>query len=177
MSKIDRLVQRFEEVIALPWERNLAGPQKVWFIVYEETDERRLRARIDAFQLASQRAGHAWLLCDLTHSFPTWMAEQEYREAYFEAPEDLNLVLPAYQEYVQSLLKAELEQADENTLVAVLGVGTLFGFARLSEVLEKIHPFIHGRVAVFFPGEYRDNTYRLLDARSGWDYLALPITA
>jgi len=177
MSKIDRLVQRFEEVIALPWEANLAGPQKVWFVVYDEVDERRLRARVDAFHLATQRASRDWLLCDLTDTFPSWMAAQEYREAYFEAPEDLNLVLPDYLEYVTQLLKHTLAEADENTLVAILGAGTMFGFARLSELLDGIHAAIPGRVAVFFPGEYRDNTYRLLDARSGWDYLALPITA
>jgi hypothetical protein len=35
---------------------------------------------------------------------------------------------------------------------------------------------IRGRLVVFFPGEYEDNNYRLLDARDGWNYLAVPIT-
>jgi hypothetical protein len=29
---------------------------------------------------------------------------------------------------------------------------------------------------VFFPGVYENNNYRLLDARDGWNYLAVPIT-
>ena len=35
---------------------------------------------------------------------------------------------------------------------------------------------VRGRMVVFFPGEYVDNNYRLLDARDGWNYLAVPIT-
>ena len=29
---------------------------------------------------------------------------------------------------------------------------------------------------LFFPGEFENNNYRLLDARDGWNYLAVPIT-
>jgi hypothetical protein len=35
---------------------------------------------------------------------------------------------------------------------------------------------IRGRLVIFFPGEYDSNNYRLLDARDGWNYLAVPIT-
>ena len=30
---------------------------------------------------------------------------------------------------------------------------------------------------VFFPGDYSDNVYHLLEARAGWNYMAVPITA
>ena len=36
---------------------------------------------------------------------------------------------------------------------------------------------IQGRLLVFFPGVYEQNNYRLLDARDGWNYLAVPITS
>ena len=51
--------------------------------------------------------------------------------------------------------------------VAVIGAGSLFGFTRLSRVLTLVEPDIRGRLLVFFPGQYEDNTYRLLDARDG----------
>ena len=35
---------------------------------------------------------------------------------------------------------------------------------------------IRGRLALFFPGDVDNNNYRLLDARDGWNYLAIPIT-
>ena len=36
---------------------------------------------------------------------------------------------------------------------------------------------IQGRLLVFFPGVYEQDNYRLLDARDGWNYHAVPITA
>jgi len=30
---------------------------------------------------------------------------------------------------------------------------------------------------VLFPGVYEQNNYRMLDARDGWNYLAIPITS
>ena len=65
--------------------------------------------------------------------------------------------------------------ADENTLSAITGVSSLFGFARLSDVLNGCSTAFKGRLLIFFPGEYHKNHYRLLDARDGWSYLARPI--
>jgi len=62
-------------------------------------------------------------------------------------------------------------------VVAILGAGSLFGLARISQVLRMIEGDIKGRVIVFFPGHFERNNYRLLDARDGWNYLAVPITA
>ncbi|MFH1688626.1 MAG: DUF1788 domain-containing protein, partial [Candidatus Eisenbacteria bacterium] len=56
------------------------------------------------------------------------------------------------------------------------GVACLFGLTRLSLVLKEVVKDIRGRLVVFFPGEYEENNYRLLDARDGWNYLAVPIT-
>lgn len=61
-------------------------------------------------------------------------------------------------------------------MVAVFGVGTLFGFARISQILKMIETEIRGRLVIFFPGQFDRNNYRLLDARDGWNYLAVPIT-
>ena len=61
-------------------------------------------------------------------------------------------------------------------MVGIFGIASLFGYVRVSELMKKIERDIRGRLAVFFPGEYDDNNYRLLDARDGWNYLAVPIT-
>jgi hypothetical protein len=42
--------------------------------------------------------------------------------------------------------------------------------------MKEIERDFRGRVVVFFPGEYENSNYRLLDARDGWNYLAVPIT-
>ena len=66
------------------------------------------------------------------------------------------------------------------SLTSIQGlVGTLFGLARVSSVVEGIKEAVDGRLLVFFPGEHHpeNHTYRLLDARDGWNYLAVPLLA
>ena len=48
---------------------------------------------------------------------------------------------------------------------------------KVSALLNAVNDAIAGRLLVFFPGEHEGNSYRLLDARDGWNYLATPITA
>ena len=101
MGRIERLIQNYDTRVSLPWERNLAGPQRVWFAVYK---------------------------------------------------------------------------VDEATVVAIYGVAGLFGFMKTSELVSKVEVVIRGRLLVFFPGEYERNLYRFMDARDGFNYMAVPIT-
>src|SRR5262245_26017602 len=106
------------------------------------------------------------------------MGAHEYREGYFAAPTDIEMALADFLDHLITRVTAELRKADENTVVALLGAGSLFGFTRLSEVVPRFQREIRGRLAVLFPGTYDEKrTYRLLDARDGWNYLAVPVTA
>jgi len=170
---------RYRGHISAPWQRNLAGDQKAIFVVYPKTDERRLRARLELFEMATTRTGHGWRSVDMTEAFARWMANTDYRDVYFEEPETLAMKLRSnFVQYAADLLRQALtaESADEDTVVAVQGIACLFGFTRVSLMLKEVVKDIRGRLVVFFPGEYEDNNYRLLDARDGWNYLAVPIT-
>ena len=139
-----------------------------------------MRLRIGAFEEATLGAGHSWISCDLTDEFARWMASQEYRESYFESPEDLTEdLLDDFAEHVAGTVMNALRrpEADGNGVVAVYGVAALFGVLRVSRLLEMVSSGIRGRLLVFFPGEHDAGSYRLLDARDGWNYLAIPITA
>ena len=179
MSEVESLLQEYEKLVSLPWETSLAGAQKVWFAIYDPSQERRLRLRLGEFEVATEHAGHPWKLVDLTDAFAHWMAAHEYREAYFEQPDDLRLALDDFARQVVAQLSQALtaEDVDAGTMVAILGVGSLFGLTRASQVLENITADIRGRLLVFFPGHHEGSNYRLLDARDGWNYLAVPITA
>lgn len=179
MSEIDQLIQKYRQAVTMPWQDNIAGPQKVWFAVYDPAQERRLRLKVEEFRLATRDAQRQWHLLDLSDSFARWMAGHRYREAYFESPEDVGLALNNYTDYVVQQLQDALAEprADSNTVVAVLGVATLFGLTRVSTAIERVAPAIKGRMLVFFPGQHENGNYRLLDARDGWNYLAIPITA
>jgi hypothetical protein len=179
MGRIEDLATRYRGHIGAPWQRNLAGDQKTIFVVYPKTDERKLRARLDLFEMATTSTGHSWRLLDLTDAFASWMARTDYRDAYFEEPDSLAMKLRS--DFVKSVA-GQLREAltadgvEEDAVVAVLGVACLFGLTRMSMVLKEVVKDIRGRLVVFFPGEYEDNNYRLLDARDGWNYLAVPIT-
>jgi len=179
MGRIEELAEKYGRHIATPWQRTIAGAQRVIMVVYDKELERMLRARKQEFENKTSEAGHDWLEIDVADSFAKWMAADEYREAYFESPDDLQLKLEAeFAEYVADLIRAVLKRSDvtENSVVAVLGVGALFGFTRVSKVLKLLEADIHGRLVIFFPGVYEQNNYRLLDARDGWNYMAVPIT-
>lgn len=183
-SKVSKLVATYRQHLTVPWQAGLAAVQRVIFAVYDKGDELRLRANADEFALATQQAGKQWLLIDVTNAFPQWMSEQEYREAYFESPEDLaghqSGELTEFIADLISLLKTRITaEATPSTVVALLGVGSLFGLARVSTLVEGIKDAVSGRLLVFFPGEHHpeNHTYRLLDARDGWNYLAVPLQA
>jgi hypothetical protein len=177
MSRIDDLAVKYGEHIAVSWLPGLSGAQKVIFAVYDPMDERRLRVRLGEFEMRTREANRSWVQCDLTHAFAVWMAADEYRDAYFENPGDLELKLEEeFTTFVADQVRQQLRGADENAIVALVGAGALYGFARLSRVIKQVEAEIRGRLLVFFPGEFVDNTYRLLGARDGWNYLATPIT-
>ena len=73
---------------------------------------------------------------------------------------------------IELRLAKEIESADEEAVVALLGVRSLYGFTRISELIRGVEQSIRGRLLVFFPGTKTENSYRLLDARDGWNYLA-----
>lgn len=178
MSEVDDLINNYRRIVAMPWEEDLAAEEKIWFAVYNPVQERRIRLRLSDFEIATQQSGHKWRLLDLTDSFAEWMAGNRYREAYFESPEDITLALEDYADEVANRLTEVLSAAEvgENTVVAVQGVGSLFGLTRVSTIIERGASEIRGRLLVFFPGHYGERNYRLLAARDGWNYLAIPIT-
>ncbi len=149
--------------------------------VYPPEQERRLRLHLPTFKTVTIEEQHSWSLVDVTTSFETWMAGHEYRDAYFEDPGLLESALPAFFSHLVDEVRAALKAHDDaNGVVALLGAGTLFGLGdavKVSALLSAVNDAIAGRLLVFFPGEHEGNSYRLLGARDGWNYLAIPITA
>ena len=177
MGRIEDLAVVYERHIGAPWPRSVSGAQRVMLVVYEKELERTLRARIGEFEQATRRSGHDWTLVDCTRWFAEWMAGDEYRDAWFEDPDLLGMKLEGeFREAVANRLRGELEAAGDDSVVALLGVASLYGFLRLSEAIRSVEQAVRGRLVVFFPGTKNESNYRLLDARDGWNYLAQGIT-
>lgn len=179
MSRVKRLVHSYSRHISIPWRDDAAAAQRVIFCVYNENEERWLRARVDEFEIVTKQAGHDWALFDLTNTFAAWLSSQRYAKSYFQKPHLLATVLPKYLDYIVDEFERFLDSRtiDENAVVAIQGVGALFGFLKVKDVVDKLAPRVPGRLLVFFPGSYENNNYRLLDGYDGWNYLAMPITA
>jgi hypothetical protein len=177
MGRIEQLAKRFEDHISLPWQQHLAAPEKTRFVVYPKEEERRLRARRDLFRQACEKHQHGWRSVELDLVFADWMTGQEFAAEYFAFPEDLRQKLDTeFTAHVGAVIRKELEAATANDVVGVFGVGTLFGFAHVSNMLKHLEGQVRGRLVIFFPGSYDSNVFRLLDARDGWGYMALSIT-
>ena len=177
MNQVSELARIYRHHIGAPWQSTLAGAQRVMMVVYAKERERALRARIGEFEQATRDEGHGWVQADATRWFARWMGSHDYRDAYFEDPELLEGTLQSeFRGYAVERLAQVLDAADDNTVVALVGTASLYGFMRVSDLVHSVESQIRGRLAVFFPGTKNDNNYRLLDARDGWSYLAQPIT-
>jgi hypothetical protein len=180
LTYVEDLVGSYRRFVRLPWKRNLAAAERVWMAVYAPEYERRIRLNLPEFQNATVQAGHSWGCIDITTSFERWMAGHEYAATYFEEPELLITATQAFSDRVAEEVAGQLEQfEDPDTVVGLIGAGALFGLGdsvKVSALLKAVEASVRGRLLVFFPGRKDHNTYRLLDARDGWDYLATPIT-
>lgn len=178
MSAIDRLLKNYSRQVSLPWSANVAGKQRVWFAVYPPAEERRIRARLPQFETLTLEANHGWTTVDLTPVLPEYLAAHKYRESIFQKPEhfragsDLEIRAAALINNACSR-----DEADSSCVVAVTGLASLFDFMRVSSLIERVEDSVRGRLLILFPGEYAGNVYRFMDARDGFNYMAVPITS
>jgi hypothetical protein len=178
MDRVDALIGEYRRQLALPWRSELSGAERIWMAVYPPELERRIRARIADFEFATREGGHEWLQHDVTTAFSDWLAGQEYRDSYYADPTLLAPALPQFLANLETDVTATLTSASagQNCVVGLIGVGSLFPMVRVSDLVQHIADRVHGRLLVLFPGSIERGNYRLLDARDGWNYLAIPIT-
>lgn len=173
MGRIEELCDIYTRSISAPWMRTSSGSERVLMVVYDKELERSLRNRINLFQDATVGANHTAKQVDVTTWFSEWMAGQKYAEGYFESPEDIRTLIEAeFKGYVAQRLRKELESVDSDAVVGVLGIGSLYGFLKTSELIRAVEPSIKGRMVIYFPGTKDGNNYRMLDAHDGWNYMA-----
>jgi len=178
MNAIDRLLSNYSRQLRLPWPINMAGKQRVWFAVYPPSEERRVRARLPQFETLTLEANHGWIAADLTRVLPEFLTAHKYRESIFQKPEHLKAGTELEIRAAALLINAcSREDADAASVVAVTGLASLFDFMRVSSLVERVEDSVPGRLLIFFPGEYAGNVYRFMDARDGFNYMAVPITS
>jgi hypothetical protein len=149
----------------------------VWILWYDKALERRVAAQVGVFENATQAAGHGWHLFSLAHLYGKWIGGHRLFKPLLRRPGEIHSVLPEFETHAVSAAKEAADALGPNDVFAVSGAGALFGVASVSRLIEGIAPAVRGRLLVFFPGRYEAGRYRLLDARDGWNYHAIPIPA
>ena len=157
--------------------------QRVWFLVYPPEEERRIQNRFVEFELATKAAELQWMSLDLDGVFAAWIdtfEDEEERMAILSDPSVLEEYAKSmFRDFLRDLISRRLaaisEEHAHRTVVALSGLMELYDLLHVSEVIEVMDASFSGILAVFFPGERENNTYRFLCARTGWDYLAVPI--
>ena len=180
MNRIDQLLENYRSHIQMPLRPGLPASQRVWFAVYPAAEERRLVNRIDDFEMATKEAGHPWVRIDLQGSLARWLAavDDDERAQWFANPGDIELYAKTeWKDVLTEFFQNEVERvaAPERTVFALTGLMDLYDFLHVSDLIESLEQTFPGYLLVFFPGEKEGNTYRFLDARTGWNYLAAPI--
>ncbi len=184
MARIDQLLESYKRHVALPLRPGLPLSQRVWFLVYSPEDERRMAVRISEFGLATQEAGLDWHLVGFTGAFADWLdtLDEEERAICLRDPEVVeNYAERGLRDFLCQRLRDAVDSVPperaEHTVFVVTGLMELYDFVHVSAVLDELDPHFPGVLLVCFPGEREGNTYRFLGARTGWDYLAIPILA
>jgi hypothetical protein len=178
MNAVDRLLSNYSRQVRLPWSAKVSGKQRVWLAVYPPAEERRVRARLPQFETLTLAANHGWTTVDLTGLLPEFLVAHKYRESIFQKPQHLR-VGNHLEVHAAALVKEACshEEVDAGSVVAVTGLASLFDFVRVSSLIERVEDSVLGRLLILFPGEYAGNVYRFMDARDGFNYMAVPITS
>lgn len=183
MTIAQTMLERLKEELSLPWRDNVSARERVVMLVYPPSDERKLRRLIESGEFASEikTTGHGWYELDLAPEFSRWLAQYEYRDRYLSRPERLwddQGNVRGLEEHLVGRIAEVAQRLTSNDVLALVGSGGLFGLHSVSTLVERIESHIPGRLVIFFPGEHdaKQNAYRLLGAKDGWGYLAVPLT-
>jgi len=185
MSRLDQLIQSYRRHAAIPLKQSVTVAERTWFVVYSPEEERRLRSRLAEFEIATKDCGLHWQEIDLTGSYTRWLDQlddSDERAAMLASPAIVeDYAVPGYCDFLADIIRkaAASLPADEveSTVFAVTGLMELYDFIHVSQVMDALNKEVRGVLVIFFPGDREENTYRFLGARTGWDYLATPITA
>lgn len=175
MSRVSDLVDAYKAELSLTWKDNISGGERVWMLVYPPDLERQIRHALPSMELATTQAGREWVILDVTNNFGHWLSSHRHAEAFYEEPSDLTpSILDQFEETLVGRIRQVLETTSANTVVTLVGIGSIFPYLRASSVIKSVDSAATGRLLVLFPGLHDPEThsFRLLDARDGFNYRA-----
>jgi hypothetical protein len=175
LPTVDDLLGQFRRQVSLPWSQDTPQDYRVWIMHYDRALERRIQGRLHEFEALARQFHHGWASLNLATLVAPWFAGHDLFDGLCGQPDELPGLLPDFESYVVAAVRDRLHTLHEQDILALSGVGALFGLMRASTLTEKVSADINGRLLLLFPGRHTNGVYRLLDARDGWSYRAIPI--
>ncbi len=172
MSRIQQLAKIYGSTSRPPGKRTVADSQRVIMIVYDKELERDILAHKDEFEIATKQANHDWYESQHRAGICEWIAAAEYRDAYFDSPDDLQLSLSRKSRVRRGQDPRGSESPRRFRQLRRSSVWSR-GLVRLhsvSQVLKLVEPSIRGRLVIFFP-DSTSRTTNAARARDGWNTL------
>jgi hypothetical protein len=177
LNTFDDLLAAYERQVQLPWLNDVPTAGRVWLLWFDKSMQRKFTGRIGEFEHATMKAGRGWRHVNLAPWFGQWIAKHEFFDALVDHPQEIRGLLADAEQALIADLRLTLRECTSNDVLALDGCGSLFGIVRVSTLISKVADAIQGRMLVAFPGKHAAGVYRLLDARDGWNYHAIPIPA
>jgi hypothetical protein len=146
LNSLDDILSAYHRQVRLPWASDTPPAGRVWIVWYDKTLQRRFTGRLGEFEMATRKAGHGWQRFDASPWLGRWIARHEFFDALAGQPRELRGLLPDIEAGLIADLRAALNTCSENDVLAVDGCGSLFGVARISNLLNHIAPSIPGRL-------------------------------
>jgi hypothetical protein len=177
LSTIEELLAAYIQRLQVPWRPDEQPAGRVWILWYGKEHERRVRGRLGEFRQATLEAQRGWHELDLAPLFGEWVAAQPWFERAAQYPGTLSTVIGQFKTHLLERVRGALAGCGQNDVLALTGVASLFGLLKAQPLIEAAARSVPGRLLVTFPGVHRNGIYRLLDARDGFNYLAIPVPA
>jgi hypothetical protein len=175
MASFDQLIAAYQRHLQLPWATNLSDAERTWVLWYDPSLERRVAGHSIEFEQAARQAGYGWKQVDLAAVVASWLATNRHAERLMRRPNEVTTLGSELMATISETVASHAAETGDKDILALIGTGSLFGFASVASLMEAVAPKVKGRLLVTFPGRYETGRYRLLDARDSWNYHATPI--
>jgi len=155
----DNTLVGYEHLVSLPWRDDLPDSERVWMIIHPLDRQERHRGHMRDFKRVTEESGHGWLEVDLVmHVTQRW-----------DTPEPNSLIAHT-QDLVEGLSGSA--QVDNNTVVALDGVGRFLPRERFADLLKSVSSVVPGRLLVFLHRAEEGGASQLLAGLEGWNVLS-----
>ena len=182
MNKVDSLIESYKRHISMPYRKEKSLTQRTWIAVYPPEEELRLRIKLDEFEILTKDNGYDWKAIDLMDAIADWLDSLDKRKKQECLADDMDTAEtadPLFKRYLVKAIENAIGKQNavdcDKTVFAITGTMGIYDLTFISDVFEDLHKDTPGSLLLFFPGEKEGNIYKFLNARKGWNYMAVPI--